>query len=422
MKKYLSIILIILILLSSTLCACSDIDFTENDADVSSITSDISNKVTGLLIASYNRKVDLEKGKDCEGYVKVEGTNEFNISDFEFVSEDEKIATIEYQKVSNDTNVFYIIKGIGAGQTKVYVRTKDKKIKSDDIIVTVLDIPSKAKEETTVKTTTFSLSNVPKYSGNPYVEINNNVPYFTSDEITTISYEKYSNLDKLGRCNVASACVGKDIMPTEERGNIGMIKPSGWQISKYDFVDGKYLYNRCHLLGFQLTGENANEKNLITGTRYLNIQGMLPFENMVADYVKETNNHVMYRVTPIFEGNNLLCNGVLMEGYSVEDNGSSIEFCVFAYNVQPNVYIDYSNGDNRLADDSKEKQNNDSNDTSKSSVKGTYVLNTKSKKIHRPDCSSVKQMSDKNRQDVTDTLDDLISQGYEPCQRCNPKK
>ena len=189
----------------------------------------------------------------------------------------------------------------------------------------------------------FSLSSIAEYTDKPYVAVNGNVPYFTESELTDQSYEYYSDLDALGRCGTACASIGQDLMPTESRGSIGMVKPSGWHTVRYDdLVDGKYLYNRCHLIGFQLTGENANTKNLITGTRYLNIEGMLPFENMVADYVKENGNHVMYRVTPIFEGDNLLANGVLMEGYSVEDKGAGVSYCVFAYNVQPGIEIDYS--------------------------------------------------------------------------------
>lgn len=191
---------------------------------------------------------------------------------------------------------------------------------------------------------------IPAFSGDAYVAINGNVPFFVEEEYTTESYEYYSDLDELGRCGVTMACIGVDIMPTEDRGEIGSVRPTGWQSVKYDIVDGKYLYNRCHLIGFQLAGENANKKNLITGTRYLNIEGMLPFENLVADYVKETENHVLYRVTPIFEGDNLVASGVVMEGWSVEDEGDGVCFCVFAYNAQPGITIDYATGDSRLAD------------------------------------------------------------------------
>lgn len=190
-----------------------------------------------------------------------------------------------------------------------------------------------------------TLDALPSFSGSPYVVINDNIPYFTDEDLTERSYERYAPLDALERCGAAMANVGQDLMPTEKRGSISSIHPSGWQSVQYDFIDGGSLYNRCHLIGFQLTGENANRENLITGTRYLNVEGMLPFENMVADYVQETGNHVLYRVTPIFEGRNLVASGVLMEGYSVEDRGESICFNVYCYNVQPGVVIDYATGE-----------------------------------------------------------------------------
>lgn len=189
-------------------------------------------------------------------------------------------------------------------------------------------------------------SAVGEFSGEPYVEVNGNVPFFTENEITDESFESYGEMDALERCTVCIASIGEDLMPTEDRGSIGYVKPSGWQNEKYDFIDGKYVYNRCHLIGFQLTGENAMRENLITGTRYLNAEGMLPFENDVAQYIKDTGNHVMYRVTPIFEEDNLLASGVLMEAYSVEDEGEGICFNVYCYNVQPGVIIDYSTGEN----------------------------------------------------------------------------
>ncbi len=191
----------------------------------------------------------------------------------------------------------------------------------------------------------FDFSALPPYSGEPYISVCGGDPDFSEDEITSVSFEYYSELDALGRCGVCIASVGQDIMPTEKRGSIGQVKPTGWHTVKYDFVDGKYLYNRCHLIGFQLTGENANRRNLITGTRYLNVEGMLPFENMVADYVKETGNHVMYRVTPIFVGDELLARGVHIEAESVEDGGDGIMFNVFCYNVQPGVVLDYATGE-----------------------------------------------------------------------------
>ena len=211
-------------------------------------------------------------------------------------------------------------------------------------------------KQTEAQTESVALSAVPNYREDAYISVNGGVPFFTDEEkaAATASFETYSELDALNRCGVATASVGKDLMPTDKREGIGSVKPSGWQTVKYDIVDGQYLYNRCHLIGYQLTGENANKKNLITGTRYLNVIGMLPFENMVADYVKETGNHVLYRVTPIFNGNDLVALGVLMEGWSVEDDGEGVLFCVFCYNVQPGIVINYADGTSRLAEDGEE--------------------------------------------------------------------
>ena len=258
-----------------------------------------------------------------------------------------------------------------------------------------------------------SLDNIPEYNGTPYIEINNNIPYFTESDLTVESYESYSELDALGRCGTAMACVGKDLMPTEDRESISEIKPSGWINKDYgDLVDGGYLYNRCHLIGFQLTGENANEKNLITGTRYMNTEGMLPFENMVADYIKETNNHVLYRVTPIFDSDNLVANGVLMEARSIEDD--EILFNVYCYNVQPGVTIDYETGDNW-------EDNSFVQETEKISNEQTnYILNTNTMKFHYPNCSSVQDMNKDNKEEYTGTRDELINKGYSPCGNCNP--
>lgn len=305
---------------------------------------------------------------------------------------------------------------------------------------------SKQKVVHTGTASAFNAADVPAYSGEPYTAVNNNEPYFTSDDLTTEAFENYSELDALGRCGVAYANVCLETMPTEKRGSISEVKPTGWHSVKYDNVDGKSLYNRCHLIGYQLTAENANQQNLITGTRYLNVDGMLPFENMVADYVKETDNHVLYRVTPIFTGDNLVADGVLMEGYSVEDEGDGICFCVYAYNVQPGITIDYATGDSWL---SSEKGNSNSSSGGNSAVSqsaadksgtqqaavqtesvketsapvstGTeYILNTNTKKFHYPSCSSVKQMKASNKKEYTGSRDDLIAQGYDPCKKCNP--
>ena len=262
----------------------------------------------------------------------------------------------------------------------------------------------------------ISLDSIPAYSGKAFVNINNGNPGFSKSDLRTKSYEYYSPLDRLGRCGVVHACIGRDIMPTEDRGSIGMVKPTGWHTVKYDCVDGKYLYNRCHLIGFQLTGENANEENLITGTRYMNVTGMLPFENMVADYVKETGNHVMYRVTPLYKGNNLLAHGVQMEAYSVEDDGDGICFNVFVYNVQPQITIDYATGESSYNGSAVEPDDDDDYQTQSVS----YILNKNTKKIHLPSCYSVDQMKESNKEYYTGDIDDLLGRGYSRCGNCNP--
>lgn len=261
-----------------------------------------------------------------------------------------------------------------------------------------------------------SLEEVPAYSGSPYVEINGNQPDFSQDQETTESFESYSELDSLGRCGTAFACIGEDLMPTEDRGSISEVHPTGWVQAEYDCVDGGSLYNRCHLIGFQLTGENANEKNLITGTRYLNVEGMLPFENLVADYIKETGNHVLYRVTPVFQGDNLVASGVTMEALSVEDAGEGVCFSVYVYNVQPGVEIDYATGESWESGDSPES----SQESAVESGEEHYILNTNSHKFHLPSCSSVDDMSEKNREDYYGSREDLITQGYDPCGSCHP--
>lgn len=270
---------------------------------------------------------------------------------------------------------------------------------------------------------TINMGEIPEYSGEAYVTIENNIPNFTDSDLKRESFETYSDLDSLGRCGIAYANIGQDLMPTEDRGSIGQVKPSGWHTVKYDCVDGKYLYNRCHLIGFQLTAENANTKNLITGTRYLNVEGMLPFENMVADYIKETENHVLYRVTPIYEGDNLVVSGVQMEAKSVEDNGEGILFNVYCYNVQPGVSIDYTTGESQLSNDDGSSAGNTEGNIEAENEKKTessYVLNTNTKKFHLPSCSSLNQMNENNKEEFTGTRDELIQQGYESCKRCNP--
>lgn len=278
-----------------------------------------------------------------------------------------------------------------------------------------------------------SIDAIPAYDGKAYVAVNNNEPFFTDSDMTTTAFENYSDLDSLGRCGVAYANICKEIMPTEERGKIGMIKPSGWHTVKYDVIKDRYLYNRCHLIGYQLAGENANPKNLITGTRYLNVEGMLPFENLVADYVNNTGNHVLYRVTPMFSGSNLVANGVLIEAKSVEDNGGGILFNVYCYNVQPGVGINYENGDSWLDGTTPQEQSAQTdtpqsegsqssagsvaaeNSVSDSSNSETMVhITATGKKYHRAGCRTLK------KSDTEVTLDEAKSMGLSPCGICNP--
>lgn len=304
--------------------------------------------------------------------------------------------------------------------------------------VSATEMPEGGKESSTSLTedsknnekTLIFMSQLPEYSGQPYVEIDGNQPGFTDKDKTKESFEKYSDLDSLGRCGVAYANIGLDLMPSEERGSIGKVKPSGWHTVKYDCVDGKYLYNRCHLIGYQLTAENANEKNLITGTRYMNVDGMLPFENMAADYVKETGNHVLYRVTPVFEGNNLLAEGVQMEAYSVEDEGDGICFNVFVYNVQPGIHIDYATGDSRVESsqgtdgmdaqktanpgtDSKDGQEGTDQKAERTEIRG----NKKSKIYHCPGQASYDAMADSDNLVVFNSEQEALDAGYRKAKR-----
>ena len=259
--------------------------------------------------------------------------------------------------------------------------------------------------------TSFSLEDIPAWSGEPYVAVDGNQPDFPEEDMTSVSFETYSELDTLGRCGVAYANVGQDLMPTEDRESISSVTPSGWINREYD---GEYLYNRCHLIGFQLTGENANEENLITGTRYMNVDGMLPFENLVADYVKETDNHVLYRVTPLYEGDNLVASGVLMEAGSVEDEREGICFNVYVYNVQPGIGIDYATGASWAEGEQGEIQ------SSPTPAGTAYVLNTNTKKFHLPTCASVEDMKPENRTDYTGSREALLDGGYSPCGQCKP--
>ena len=299
-----------------------------------------------------------------------------------------------------------------------------------------------------------SLAAIPEFSGEPYVVLHDGEPYFQTDDYDiSTSFESYSEFDSLNRCQVCVANIGQDLMPTESRGEIGMVKPTGWHTVRYDgIVDGNYLYNRCHLIGFQLAGENANAQNLITGTRFLNVQGMLPFENQIADYVKSTGNHVLYRVTPMFAGDDLLAHGVLMEGYSVEDAGEGVTFCVYCYNVHPGIGIDYPTGDSWLEEDTPSETTLPRTTTAPAAttvqsvtttvqttaaasqtvpdsgsglnydpaIGITYVCNKSSMKFHRPDCTEISRIKEQNRMDVSNSRDAVISSGYTGCKKCNP--
>ena len=283
----------------------------------------------------------------------------------------------------------------------------------------------------------FTAADAPAYNGSPSVEVNGNAPFFTDAELTyasaNLGYEDYRDQDSLARCTGASSAIGPENMPAdgEERGSISMVKPAGWHIAKYDFVDGKYLYNRCHLIAWCLTDENANLNNLITGTRYMNVEGMLPYETKTARYIEQTGNHVLYRSTPVYDGDDLVAKGVLIEARSIEDGGAGFSFCVWCPNVQPGVEIDYADGNSQTASGydstatSPEEYAPDSSDDAAADSQNVedvkdYVLNTSSKKFHDPDCSAVAKISASNKSEVQDTRDDLISQGYEPCGICKP--
>ena len=261
---------------------------------------------------------------------------------------------------------------------------------------------------------------VPAYSGTGYYVLNNNVPFFTESEIVTTSYETYGNLDSLGRVTTAIACLGKELLPTGERGDIASVRPTGWVQASYSVIPGGYLYNRCHLVGWQLTAEDANRQNLMTGTKFLN-QTMLGFENQITDHLKEMiaeygNGHIMYRITPVFTGSNLVADGVIMEAYSVEDEGEK-SLCVFVYNVQNNVHINYATGESRMVGAS----DNDDTAGGDEGAKCNYVLNTNSKKIHEPDCTHASRISDKNREEYNGYIEDLLKEGYTKCGTCNPE-
>ena len=403
-KKLVTIILAVMLCLVG-----GTYDFTFDkgiQAEESAAYAATINKPTIKVKASgiEGLKISWEKVSGAKKYYIYRSTNKGG--SYEKIAETTK-ASYTDKKIDQNKTYYYKVKAANGKDTSNYSSVKSSKIN-----------------------TIVKLSNIPEYSGAAYVTVNDNVPKFSERMKREESSESYSKLDSLGRCGTAYACIGVDLMPTDDRESIGMVQPAGWDTVRYDdLIEDKYLYNRCHLIGYQLTGENANEKNLITGTRYLNVDGMLPFENKVANYIKSTGNHVLYRVTPLYDGEDLLCQGVQIEAYSVEDEGEGISFNVFVYNVQPGVEIDYSNGDSWRSGEEKPEtitvltpaQSIDKSvNKSTATTGGDYVLNTNSKKIHYPSCSSVKDMKDTNKKETNESRDALIAQGYEPCKRCNP--
>ena len=334
--------------------------------------------------------------------------------------------TSETTLIEKTTETEVYAEGSSEGETVESVTTAPTVSEEESILT---EAEETAGEETFAnKASSVSAESIPSFSGNPYVVINNNIPAFSEeDKKRTDAFETYSEFDSLGRCGQAYANICPELEPAEERGEIGQVRPSGWHTVKYPgIIDGLYLYNRCHLIGYQLAGENDNVKNLITGTRYLNVAGMLQFENLVDDYVDSTGGHVLYRVTPVYEGSNLVASGVQMEGWSVEDYGKSICFNVYCYNAQPGIVINYADGESWIEDGYEtvapetESPTEEIPQDSGSSEAQTqeFIINTNTKKFHLPGCSSGSQMAEHNKKDYTGTLKELIDMGYQPCKRC----
>ena len=344
-----------------------------------------------------------------------------------------KAASELYEACGAAEKELMIVEGAGHAQSCY----KDPEAYYDKIFEFIESVIPKKTKETAKETkgeptskNTFSLDNIPKYTGTPFVYINDNKPEFKKKDIWKRPQESLSQLDELGRCGVALSCIGRETMPEEDRDFRVEFKPTGWAYGRYDFIEGENLYNRCHLIGYQLSGNEAVERNLMTGTRYLNVEGMLPFENAIASYVRMTGNHVMYRVEPIFKGDELLARGVHLEARSVEDKGRGLAFNVFCYNVQPGVKIDYASGENKPAKSKKllkkyqagKLQSEIVTDSMKDVDPGklTYVLNTKSMKFHYKGCKNAMEMSADKKKTEKTTRKDLLERGYEPCGWCKP--
>lgn len=408
MKKMIS--RIVALLLTTSLCSCAQTQ--EKSFDRTVVISNVDYETEqGIPIGALTDKEEYET----------------TITDSltETITENNTLTTI-----SSDTDASFI-----------YYSDSSDSIAESTSHTTVINQPDLNSKD--IRSISFTLDDIPpSTSDEPFIVINNNVPFFDLNDYSSEPFEYYSPLDDLGRCGECVAYIGQELMPTAKRGSIGMVKPSGWQLIRYDgIVDGNYLFNRCHLIGYQLTGENANISNLITGTRYMNTMGMLPFENETANYIHTTGNHVLYRVTPYFEGDNLLVTGVLMEAKSVEDNGTGLMFNVFCYNIQPQIYINYVTGENYLIESEPIEHdyitidigNNSDLDVASDTVNRTiidvnsesepscnYIVNTNTKKFHYTYCSSVSDMKEKNKLEYTGQRDELIEQGYTPCGRCKP--
>lgn len=330
--------------------------------------------------------------------------------------------------IDNTTEQTTVYNAVDFSETFDAETFEEETVQPTTVAPTNAKIVTNRKVKVKYKSKKLKLKDIPKYKvvKAPFVRVNGNKPTFTKKEIKRKSYQKFSKLDSLGRCGVAIASIGRDIMPKRKRTSISSVYPSGWHTYRYANVAGRYLYNRCHLIGHQLTGQNANAKNLITGTRYMNVDGMLPFEDEVANCVKYLNKHVMYRVRPIYKGKNLVASGVQMEAYSVEDKGRSCSFNVYCYNVQPGVKINYktgtSKGKGKISESSSKKTYKKKyyNKNVKKSKKGTYIISKNTRKFHYPSCGYVKRIKSYNQIKFHGSRKTLIKQGYSPCKGCNP--
>ena len=467
--KSLSLILVLLLTLSSMFSACNNATPTPDIATSEEITTIVTEEVsteynTEAIVTDTTEEdsttdsseVDTQReqtshvhtwdyspfgeighfiGYSC-GCPSHEGTephrdeNNDNVCDdceYQIGSETEtesEIETVTETETTNSAETEYTTEI--ESETESFVETTAE-TETETVVEAPTETESATETDTEAKTEAdseassgFDLKDVPAYSGNGYYVVNGNKPYFTEDEITSEAYEKYGDLDSLGRCTTAMACLGKDLMPTGDRGSISSVKPTGWIQKQYSCIKTQDLYNRSHLIAWSLAGEDANKQNLITGTPYLNQENMTLFEDMVRDYIKETGNHVMYRVTPVFEGDNLVASGVLMEAYSVEDKGDAIEFCVYLYNVQPGVVIDYATGESH--EEGKDPSEDPGNDNVIEGVEGvpegtTFIINLSSKKYHKLDSKYVGNLT-KNMQYTTLSEAELIAQGYTLCGNC----